>query len=183
MRSFLLKSVNPFQDGIDLINLEKAHQLNSISNQNPLAMKKLSLLLFLSFSGFFLFAQSFQDDHAAIAKTVNYYLEGGTQGDFDMLKKAFHPEARMRYVSKGEFTDVNVLEFFGSRMKPGGNPQNRETRIANIDLAGHAATARLEIVYPTFKFIDYMTLLKIDGEWLIVNKSFYRESIPKADSN
>jgi hypothetical protein len=32
--------------------------------------------------------------------------------------------------------------------------------------------------YPTVKFVDYMTLLKINGEWKIVNKSFYAE--PKA---
>ncbi|MEO1434041.1 MAG: nuclear transport factor 2 family protein [Bacteroidota bacterium] len=143
-------------------------------------MKKLPLILFFSLIGMFSFAQSMQDDHRTIATTLNYYLKGGTNGDFETLKKAFHKDARMRYVKDGEFQDVNVLEFFGSRMKPGGKLANRETRIANIDLAGHAATARLEIVYPTFKFIDYMTLLKIDGNWLIVNKSFYREAIPAA---
>ncbi|MEM6723106.1 MAG: nuclear transport factor 2 family protein [Bacteroidota bacterium] len=143
-------------------------------------MKQLTLLFCLSLFGLFSYAQSMQDDHSAIATTLNYYLEGGTNDNFETLKKAFHPDARMRYVSDGAFKDVNVLEFFGSRMKRGGRPANRETRIANIDLAGHAATARLEIVYPTFKFIDYMTLLKINGDWLIVNKSFYREAIPAA---
>ncbi|HEV2666973.1 MAG TPA: nuclear transport factor 2 family protein [Blastocatellia bacterium] len=32
--------------------------------------------------------------------------------------------------------------------------------------------------YPTVKFTDYMALLKVDGEWKIINKTFYAE--PKA---
>lgn len=138
-------------------------------------MKSLLLsLCFLSVSS--LFAQSFSDDHAAIAKTVNYYLEGGTNGDFETLKKAFHPEAKMTYLSNGEYKSVNAVEFFENGMKKSaGKKSNRETRIASIDLAGHAAVAKLEIVYPTFKFIDYMQLLKVDGEWKIISKSFYRE--------
>jgi hypothetical protein len=35
--------------------------------------------------------------------------------------------------------------------------------------------ARIVLDYPTVKFVDYMTLLKIDGEWKIINKSFYAE--------
>jgi hypothetical protein len=127
-------------------------------------------------------AQSFSDDHAAIAKTVNYYLEGGTNGDFEMLKKAFHPEAKMTYLSNGEYKSVNAIEFFEKGMKnSAGRKSDRETRIASIDLAGHAAVAKLEIVYSTFKFIDYMQLLKIDGEWKIISKSFYREKTTQAE--
>ena len=48
-------------------------------------------------------------------------------------------------------------------------------KIADITISGHAANARLEIEYPTFSFIDFMNLLKIDGEWKIVNKIFYRK--------
>ncbi len=135
-----------------------------------------SILAFSSLS-----AQSYSDDHAAIAQTVNYYLEGGTNNDFEMLKKAFHPEAKMTYLSNGEYTSVNAIEFFSKGMKPGQGKSNRETRIASIDLAGHAAVAKLEIVYPTFKFIDYMQLLKIDGEWKIISKSFYREVTTKEE--
>jgi hypothetical protein len=33
--------------------------------------------------------------------------------------------------------------------------------------------------YPQVKFTDYMSLLKIDGEWRIVNKTFYAEQKSK----
>ena len=116
-------------------------------------------------------------DYSQIEKTVNYYLEGGTNNDFATLKKAFHENASMKYIGE-EYTEVNALEFFGSRMKPGPG-QNRLTRIVSIDVSGNAANAKLEIEYPTFTFVDYMNLLKIDGEWKIVSKIFYRQ--PKSE--
>ena len=112
-------------------------------------------------------------DYSMIEKTVNYYLEGGTNNDFETLKKAFHENATMKYIGD-EYQEVNAIEFFGSRMKAGPK-QNRQTRVASIDISGNAANAKLEIEYPTFTFIDYMNLLKIDGEWKIVSKIFYRQ--------
>ena len=125
-------------------------------------------------------AQSVAEAYPAIAKTVNYYLEGGTNNDFDTLKKAFHETATMKYISNGEYKEVNALEFFGKGMKAGGPAQDRKTRIVSIDVAGNAAFAKLEIEYATFTFVDYMHLLHTDGEWKIVSKIFYRQ--PKAGS-
>ena len=124
------------------------------------------------------FAQSVAEEYPVIAQAVNYYLEGGTNNDFDTLKKAFHETATMKYMSNGEYREVNALEFFGKGMEnsAGKPPQNRKTRIVSIDVAGDAAFAKLEIEYPTFTFVDYMHLLKVDGEWLIVSKIFHRQA-------
>jgi putative lumazine-binding protein len=37
---------------------------------------------------------------------------------------------------------------------------------------GNAASAKIVLDYPQVKFTDYMSLLKIDGEWKIINKTF-----------
>ncbi len=114
-----------------------------------------------------------QSDKSLVEQTLNYYLEGGTNNDFETLKKAFHKNATMKFIGQ-EYVETNALEFFGERMKPGPK-QNRTTEITNIDIMGNAASARLVINYPDFSFIDYMHLLKIDGEWKIVSKIFYRD--------
>ena len=132
------------------------------------------LLTICLFSVFFTIAGSAQSDYDQIAETVSYYLDGGTNNDFETLKKAFHPDATMKYIKEG-YQEVNAVEFFQSFMKP-GPPQNRETKIISIDVSGEAAHAKLEIQYPTFAFIDYMNLLKIDGEWKIVNKIFHKRN-------
>ncbi|MBG6129433.1 protease I [Aquimarina sp. EL_43] len=118
------------------------------------------------------FAQ--ESDKALVEKTVTYYLDGGTNNDFETLKKAFHTNATMKFISKDGYKEVNALEFFKKVMKPGPK-QNRKTKIASIDITGNAAQAKLEIEYETFAFIDYMNLLKVDGEWKVVSKIFYRK--------
>ena len=135
----------------------------------------LRVLLF-SFFSFAIFSTSLaqESDYQLVAQTVNYYLEGGTNNDYETLKKAFHETATMKYITKEGYKEVNALEFF-SGMDASKPKQDRKTRIADITISGHAANARLEIDYPKFTFIDYMNLLKIDGEWKIVNKIFYRK--------
>ena len=133
--------------------------------------RTLFFLLALTLSLTSLTAQ--ESDYQLVAKTVNYYLEGGSNNDFQTLKKAFHETATMKYITKDGYREVNALEFF-SGMDASKPRQNRETRIADITISGHAANARLEIEYPSFTFVDFMNLLKIDGEWKIVNKIFYR---------
>ncbi|WP_103071297.1 nuclear transport factor 2 family protein [Aquimarina sediminis] len=135
-------------------------------------MKRLFTLLLLFTVTTTINAQS--SDYALVEKAVQYYLEGGTNNDFETLKKAFHKTATMRYIKKGSYTEVNALEFFEKVMKPGPK-QNRKTNIDYINITGHAANAKLEIEYPGFTFIDYMNLLKIDGEWKVVSKIFYKK--------
>ncbi|MEL6675535.1 MAG: nuclear transport factor 2 family protein [Bacteroidota bacterium] len=134
-------------------------------------MKRILFGATFLLAGYGLFAQ--ESDLQQIERTLNYYLQGGTNNDFATLEKAFHPTASMRYITDA-YQDVNAVEFFRKGMKAGPR-QNRLTRITSIDVDGHAAQARLEIEYETFMFIDYMSLLKIEGEWKIVSKIFYRK--------
>lgn len=132
----------------------------------------LTLLLCISVS-LNTFAQ--ESDYSLVEKTVSYYLDGGTNNDFETLKKAFHKDARMKFIRGENYTEVNVLEFFKKTIKPGPK-QNRTSIVEQINIAGNAANARLRIDYPNFYFIDYMNLLKIDGEWKIVNKIFHKQN-------
>jgi len=116
--------------------------------------------------------QAQESEYENIETVLNYYLEGGTNNDFETLKKAFHENAMMKAMYD-EMVEVNALEFFGSRMEP-GPAQDRKTRISYINIAGNAANARLEIEYADFMFVDYMSLLKVEGEWKIVSKVFTR---------
>lgn len=137
-------------------------------------MKKtiVTLVLLVSFATVS-FSQN--TDYNDIATTVSYYLDGGTNNDFETVKKAFHEQAMMKFVTKDGYKEVNAIEFFKRVIKPGPK-QNRKTRIQNITISGNIATAILEIEYETFFFIDHMSLLKIDGTWKVVNKIYYRKN-------
>ncbi|TPN88963.1 nuclear transport factor 2 family protein [Aquimarina algicola] len=136
-------------------------------------MKKTLFTLVFCLSTFsILYSQN--SDYQKVEKAVSFYLDGGTNNDFEMLKKAFHTNATMKFIKKGEYTEVNALEFFKKVIKPGPK-QNRKTSIVDINISGNAANAKLEIEYPEFTFIDYMNLLKIGDEWKVVSKIFYRK--------
>ena len=116
-----------------------------------------------------------------IEKALNYYLEGETA---DEVAKAFHPDAELKFIRDGKYQEITVDEFLG-RIR-GKEKPNRITRIRSIQRTGNAASACVEAEYADFKYIDYMNLLKVDGEWKIVNKIFDREGkidSPKADNN
>ncbi|MDO1502357.1 nuclear transport factor 2 family protein [Winogradskyella maritima] len=135
-------------------------------------MKTAITTLLLCLSLFTALAQ--ESDYDEIEKTVSYYLDGGTNNDFETLKKAFHETATMKFIRNGEYKEVNALEFFKNAVKPGPK-QNRKTHISYINVSGNVASAKLQIDYETFSFIDYMNLIKIDDEWKVVSKIFYRK--------
>ncbi len=52
-----------------------------------------------------------------------------------------------------------------------------QARIASIDLIGTIATVRLELDnWADHRYTDLFTLLKVDGEWKIMNKVFHLHS-------
>jgi hypothetical protein len=120
------------------------------------------------------------DDITAITKTLNYYIEGGTNRDSATFAKAFMTDGQMQYMVQDTLKIVPLKDFV-ARMKP-GEKVKRSCRIDNIQVAGTAASARLELVYDDFRFIDFMSLLKTKDGWKIVGKIFYREDKPKEQS-
>ncbi len=114
------------------------------------------------------------DEDEAIRDTIEYYFRGGME-----TPKAFHPNATMYFVRDGALEHVPIQEFLErgeAQAGASGAPASVTKRIVSIDRSGKAAVAKLELRYPDSRIIDYMSLLKIDGTWLIVNKVFERET-------
>jgi protease I len=51
-----------------------------------------------------------------------------------------------------------------------------------VDVSGTAATAKLRLDYEDVIITDYMSLLKVDGQWVIVGKIFDRRARAAATS-
>jgi protease I len=118
-------------------------------------------------------------DEAAIRQTVQYYFDGGKNRDSVTLRKAFHPEARMLFAKDGKLVVVPIGEYIArvaeNKLKPGEVDSVRR-QVAEVDVAGDAAIAKLELERPDARITDYMSLLKVDGRWMIVNKIYARET-------
>ncbi|HAS42569.1 MAG TPA: hypothetical protein DCS93_18965 [Microscillaceae bacterium] len=133
-------------------------------------MQKITLLLLGLFITFLSQGQSIEQDKKAIAQTLQYYIDGGTNSDTAMLRKAFHPQARLQGVRGGKYSERPIDQYI-KIFKP-GRKSNRTGRIVSINLMGNAAQAEVIIDYAKFRFVDYMQLLKVNKEWKIVNKIY-----------
>lgn len=112
-------------------------------------------------------------DYDAIAKTVQMYIDGGKSGKGADMKAAFHPQATIfGYVGTELFAGpIQQLFDWNDQNGPATELQGQ---ITSIDLAGTVATVRLELDNWTgHRFTDFFTLLKVDGEWKIMNKVFH----------
>lgn len=104
------------------------------------------------------------------------YLQAQATGNGEFIRKAFHSDARIMAFRDGKLTNLSVEEFAGRfNGKAAEDEAKRKRTIESIDISGNAAIAKIVLDYPTVKFTDYMSLLKIGGEWKIVNKSFFAE--------
>lgn len=118
-------------------------------------------------------------DEAAVRQAVQYYFDGGKHRDSVALRKAFHPDARMLFARDGKLVVVPIGEYIAlvaeNALKPGEVDPTRR-RVTSVDVTRDAAMAIVELERPDAVVTDYMSLLKVDGRWLIVNKIFARET-------
>ena len=112
-------------------------------------------------------------EYDAITNTVQQYIDGGKSGRGAEMKPAFHPDATIfGYVGADLF--AGPIEQLFDWNDQNGPATELQARIASIDIAGTVATVRLELDNWTgHRFTDMFTLLKVDGEWKIMNKVFY----------
>ncbi|WP_281989274.1 nuclear transport factor 2 family protein [Aquimarina aggregata] len=135
-------------------------------------MRKILLIIIVIMTAVTTELKAQQTDLQHIEETVNYYLTGLVNNDAKTLTKAFHPTATMKWIGD-DYKEVNAIEGLTEGMDGTPHKEKITTRVVSVNIAGDAASAQLEIQFPTFTYIDFMHLLKADGEWKIVSKIFY----------
>jgi hypothetical protein len=120
-------------------------------------------------------ARATDPEYQAVAATVKLYFQGHATGNGDFFRKAFHADAKLFWVKDGALAQRTSAEFAaGASGKPSDDEARRVRKIAMIDIADDAAIAKVELDYPDVSFVDYLSLLKVDGKWVVVNKIFHR---------
>ena len=112
-------------------------------------------------------------EYDRIAKVVRQYINGAKSGKGDDMKPSFHEDATVfGYVGDDLF--AGPIQQLFSWNEDNGPATELRAWIASIDLIDTVATVRLELDNWTgHRFTDLFTLLKIDGEWKIMNKVFH----------
>ncbi len=112
-------------------------------------------------------------EHDAITKVVQHYIDGAKSGKGDDMKPAFHKDATIFGYAGADLFAGPIQKLFAWNDE-NGPATGLQARIASIDVIGTVATVRLELDNWTgSRFTDLFTLLKVDGEWKIMNKVFH----------
>ncbi len=112
----------------------------------------------------------------AIAKTVQHYIDGARSGKGDEMKPAFHKDATIFGYAGTDLFAGPIQQLF-DWSDENGPATELQAEIASIDFVDTVATVRLELDNWTgSRFTDLFTLLKVDGEWKIMNKVFHLHS-------
>ncbi|NNF00435.1 MAG: hypothetical protein HKN25_15560 [Pyrinomonadaceae bacterium] len=115
-------------------------------------------------------------DLNAIRVPLENYMTGHKTGRAEYMKKAFHTEGKLMSMRSGKFTTLDFDKFIGYfKGTPAKDEALRKRWIERIDATGNVAIGKIILDYPNVKFTDYMSLMKFNGEWKIVNKAFYME--------
>ena len=141
-------------------------------------MKKLLMLFVLvaaaSAIGYRATAQSAEE--AAVRAALEHYFRGHATGQGEHFRKVFHTDSKLYAIREGKFWTITSEQYISRA--PGtasADEAKRKRTIESVDITGNAAIAKVVLDYPQVKFTDYMSLLKVDGTWMIVNKTFHAE--------
>jgi hypothetical protein len=123
-----------------------------------------------------------QSEIEQITAVLMDYIEGTANGEPDRVKAAFHPDFKLYMVNDSDSLKIRSGAEYVANIKA-GEKSNRIGRIIAIDYENNAASAKAEIIVPDWRiFTDYFLLMKYEGSWKIVQKSYTWVPYPKPEA-
>lgn len=113
----------------------------------------------------------------SISETVVEYVRAMTFADEEKLRELFDPRAAIvgnyqngiEWLSLSDFID----QIKSADVPPPSPDQEPDYEILGIDTVGETASVKVRDTFAGANFTNYLSLLQIDGNWLIVNKLYY----------
>jgi hypothetical protein len=117
-------------------------------------------------------------DVAAVEAVLQTYFDGLYEGDTKKLGQAFHPMSHLYSVGQdgkaADFPRADWFQMVEGRKSAKQNGSERRDRIVSIDFSGPGtAIAKVECQIPPRYFTDYLTLVKAEGRWQVISKTFH----------
>jgi 3-hydroxyacyl-CoA dehydrogenase len=110
-----------------------------------------------------------------INQVLDTYFDGLYRGDTARLRAVFHPQAALFGDVRGapyQNTLDGWLEAVAKRRSPFDLGEAFRMRVLGIEVIQEIAYAKAQCPMLGFNYVDYLSLLRQDGRWLITNKLF-----------
>ena len=113
---------------------------------------------------------------AEITRLLADYFDGLHYCDVELLASVFHPKAIYATADETPLlhrTLEDYLSVVAVRQSPASRGETRREHIDDIQLAGdNTALARVRCSIGNRDFVDFLSLVRTDGQWRIIAKIF-----------
>ncbi len=139
-------------------------------------MKKFivfAVILIVAASAVSVTAQVYDPEKAAIKKAIHdFYMEGQAKSDPQLFDQLFHES--WHYYSHSREGGIRITDkatYLGYYDPANANP-NREWKLTflTVEVDGNIGFARFKLSWGRGFYIDYFSLMKLDGKWWVVHK-------------
>jgi hypothetical protein len=115
------------------------------------------------------------ENHQSILKLLQQYLDGLYAGNVASLREVFDPDAALYGEVKGE-TFRKPLDVYLGAVANRNSAQAMEEpyrmRILSVEVVGEMASAKVHVPMLGSNFYNFLSMLKRNGRWAIVNKLY-----------
>ncbi len=121
-------------------------------------------------------ASAQNSDREAVDKVMQTFMAAYKTADNALAKEVFRADGVM--IGYSEARGSSLLMRTGEQFaegfdgKPAANEAQRKRRYEIVDVATNLAAVKVMLDYPGWDGVDYVVLLKTDGKWQIMSKSW-----------
>lgn len=117
-----------------------------------------------------------EDDRDQITKVIQTYFDGLYEADAAKLESIFLPTSALAEVKDGKLAVIPRdawLDAVRTRVSAKSQGHERGDRILALEINGPTmAYVKVNCQLPPRYFVDQLSLLKLDGKWMIAQKVF-----------
>jgi len=117
-------------------------------------------------------------DMDLVLQTVMLYHEGHHYHDMDKLSQAFHPKAHISGYYEGELACEprdRYMELLSGGKSSAQVGIASTIRVVSVDMTETTAVVKVANSYHGACYTSYLSMIKIDGSWSIINGLFHSE--------
>ena len=114
-------------------------------------------------------------DYNAVIATASRYVDGLREGSVVTIKQAFHEEAVMYGFTNGQLLGGPISNLY-SFVESNGKAAEITTRLDVLAITPTTAVVRVDMEKDAIgaDYNDYLTLIKIDGDWKVIAKVYHQ---------
>lgn len=113
-------------------------------------------------------------EYDAVVKTVQTYVDGLAAGDNNIMRQAFHKDATMYGFMADNLLGGSIENLYGYVDSVGKAP-NLKARLDVLGITPTTAVVKVDMEKDASgnNYTDFHTLIKQDGKWTIIGKTFH----------